>query len=86
MDILTIIVRALIALIGLPFATVRWTKGTSFGTIGMKSASICTMMREVLEVEGATPVSTDPLHMSLQGGTVGGCVGGFAPAVPGPSS
>ena len=86
MEMATRIVRALSPMMGSPLATERSIKGTNFGTIGNKSPLIITLMRVVLAVDGVTAVSTVPSHISLQGGTVGGSVGGFVPAVPGPSS
>ena len=83
----TRMVRALSPIIGPPgLVAERSIKGTSFGTIGKKSPLIITLMRVVLAVDGVTPVSTVPSHTSLQGGTVGGSVEGFVPAVPGPLS
>ena len=86
MDTARRIVRALSPRIGSLLATERSIKGTSLGTIGKKSPRIVTTIRVVFSEDGATPVSTDPSHISLQGGTVGGSVEGFVPAVPGPSS
>lgn len=86
MEMETRMVRALAPLMGSLLATERSMKGTNFGTIGKKSPLIITLMRVVLAVDGVTPVSTVPSHTSLQGGTVGGFVEGFVPAVPGPSS
>ena len=86
MEMATRMVRALTPMMGSPLVLERSIKGTNFGTIGKKSPLIVTLMRVVLAVDGETPVSTAPSHTSLQGGTVGGSVEGFVPAVPGPSS
>jgi len=67
MEMETRIVRALAPRIGSLLATERSMNGTSFGTIGKKSPLISTLMRVVLAVEGVTPVSTDPSHVSKTG-------------------
>ena len=87
MEMETRMVRALSPRIGPPgLVAERSMNGTNFGTIGKKSPLIITLMRVVLAVDGVTPVSTVPSHISFHGGTVGGFVEGFVPAVPGPSS
>jgi len=74
MEMATRIVRALSPTIGPPgLVAERSMNGTSFGTIGKKSPLISTLMRVVLAVEGVTPVSTEPSHVSKT-------------AVPGPLS
>ena len=68
MEIETRMVRALSPRIGPPgLVAERSIKGTSFGTMGKKSPLISTLMRVVLAVEGVTPVSTDPSHVSKTG-------------------
>ena len=64
MDIDTRMVRALSPRMGSPLATERSIKGTKLGMIGKKSPSIFTLMRVVLAVDGITPRSTDPSHVS----------------------